>query len=193
MALTISHADAVVLVENLSKNAKIEQAQLFSQYVDQLKTGNAEAVAVTSLGGHFCIEELKATSSLPIIDAISVLNNYFRNHGIKRVGVIGTRVVMESKLYEGTSSAEIITPSTKDYDEIHDTYISMAMAGFATETQKAFFHDLVRGLCVDAGAEAILLGGTDLFLAFDGQPTDFTIIVRATVHIEEISKLSINS
>lgn len=192
MALTIAHADVGILLENFLKNAQLEQAEIFSNHVDQLKAGGVEAVAVTSLGGHFCIDALKAVSSLPIIDAISVLNTYFHQNGIKRVGVIGTRAVMETKLYGGISSADIITPSTDQYDLIQDTYIAMAMAGLASEKQKSFFHNLGRRLCVKAGADVVLLGGTDLFLAFGESQVDFPVIDGASVHIEEISKVSMS-
>lgn len=190
MALTIAHADVGILLENFLRNAKLEQAEVFSHHVDQLKSGGVEAVAVTSFGGHFCIDALKAISSLPIIDAVSVLDAHFHQNGIKRVGVIGTRAVMETKLYGGISSAEIITPSTEQYDLIQDTYIAMAMAGFPSKEQKSFFHNLGRNLCVEAGVDAVLLGGTDLFLAFGENKVDFPIIDGASVHIEEISKLS---
>lgn len=193
LALTIANADTGVLVGNMVKNAKAEQARIFATYVDQLKAGSAEAVAVTSLGGHFCIKELKAISSLPIIDAVSVLNVYFQKSGIKRVGVIGTRAVMESKLYGGISSAEIIAPVPDQYDLIHDTYIAMAKARVASEEQKSFFHTLGRNLCREAGVDVVLLGGTDLFLAFGDNAPDFPVLDGASVHIEGISRLSMES
>lgn len=193
LELTIANADAGILVKNLSLNAKMEQAEIFSKYVDQLQAGDVDALAVTSLGGHFCIDELKAISNLPVIDAIAVLDSYFFKNGIGRVGVVGTRAVMETKLYGGISSAEIIAPPAELFDEIHETYIAMALTGFSSAKQKSFFHKLCRTLCTEAGVDAVLLGGTDLFLAFGDNEADFPVLDGASIHIEEISRLSMTS
>ena len=45
-------------------------------------------------------------------------------------------------------------------------------------------------LCRTQGAEAILLGGTDLFLAFAGQDCGFPVIDCAEAHIEAIYQKS---
>ncbi len=42
----------------------------------------------------------------------------------------------------------------------------------------------------DRGAEAVLLGGTDLFLAFTGHDCGFPVIDCADVHVDAIYKSS---
>jgi aspartate racemase len=38
----------------------------------------------------------------------------------------------------------------------------------------------------DRGTEAIMLGGTDLFLAFQGRPAPFPLVDCADIHVEAI-------
>ncbi len=57
---------------------------------------------------------------------------------------------------------------TEEIDEIGQTYTDMAIAGTCTEVQREFFLGAGQRLS-DAGADAIVLAGTDLNLAFDGQ------------------------
>ena len=43
------------------------------------------------------------------------------------------------------------------------------------------------------GAEAVMLGGTDLFLAFVGHDCGFALVDCADIHVEAIYKESITS
>jgi hypothetical protein len=44
----------------------------------------AEAVAVTSMGGHFCIRELEAISPLPILNAIPAVDVAIRQRNFEK-------------------------------------------------------------------------------------------------------------
>ena len=68
--LTIVHADMRDLVQNISDNAPDKQAEIFLRLTRRLQAAGAEAVAVTSIAGHFCLRELEALSPLPVINAI---------------------------------------------------------------------------------------------------------------------------
>jgi hypothetical protein len=52
---------------------------------------------------------------------------------------------------------------------LKQAHISMATSGFVTEDQRAIFNAVSHRLLEDQGAEAIMLGGTDLALAFNEQ------------------------
>jgi aspartate racemase len=59
------------------------------------------------------------------------------------------------------------------------------MVGRVTdELRKVFFtagHELMR-----RGAQAVMLGGTDLFLAFQGREAPFPLVDCADIHVEAI-------
>lgn len=188
LELTIANADVNEMVANMDAGRPAAQAEIFARHIDQLRAGGCEAAAVTSMGGHFCIKALEPISSLPLINAIPVLDRHFAASGYRRVGILGSRQVMESKLY-GITSVELIAPSPEDLPTAHATYVAMAAAASATEDQRRYFADQARKL-VAAGAEAIVLGGTDLFLAFEGTAPDYPIIDSALVHADEIARVS---
>ncbi len=186
MDLTIVHADTRQLLGNMTNGAAGDQAEIFLEFVRRLQAAGADAAVVTSLAGHFCIKELEAISPLPIINAIPVLDRCFAQAGHKRIALLGTRTVLESRLYGGVTSVEIILPQSDDLQATHDNYINMAMAGSATDFQRDFFLSLGRKLYRDQGADAIALAGTDLFLVFDGADCGFPVIDCAQVHIDAI-------
>lgn len=184
--LTIVHADTSVLLDNLSKGAATLQAQIFLEFVERLKAAGADMAAVTSLAGHFCIKELEAISPLPLINAIPVLNAHFGQQGFETVGLLGTRSVLESRLYGGITSANLIAPAGDDLARTHDNYVEIATTGRARPEHCTFLHQMGRKLCHEQGADAVALAGTDLFMVFGGNDIDYPIVDCAKVHIDAL-------
>ena len=60
--------------------------------------------------------------------------------------------------------------------------------GIVTEAQREVFFSVGRRLCEDHGVEAVLLGGTDLFLAFDDRDCGFKTIDCAIIHIAALAR-----
>jgi aspartate racemase len=192
LSLTIVHADVREMATNLEAGRKAEQAAIFAGYVDQLRAGGCEAAAVTSMGGHFCIAELEAISTLPLIKAVPALDAHLAGLGVARVGVLGTRMVMESKLY-GLSSVEVVAPPPEEIAAVHSSYVSLAAVGFATPEQCAFFHKAATELHRMQGAEVVVLGGTDLSVAFGSADLGFPIVDSALVHADAIAHVAMAS
>ncbi len=186
MDLTIVQASAQTLVRNVVAEARLEQAKAFLPLVQRLQAAGAQAVAVTSLGGHFCIDELAALSPLPLINLIQALGADIAARGLKRVGVLGTGLVMRSKVYGGIPSVEAVAPAGAELDRVHDDYIAVALSGRVTDDQRQRLFAAGAALCRDQGAEAVLLAGTDLFLAFEGHDPGYPTIDSAQVHIDAI-------
>jgi aspartate racemase len=186
---TIAHADVREMSRNLNNKTPGKQAAIFAGLIARLKAAGAEAAAVTSMGGHFCINELLPISPLPLVHGIHAVDAAIRTSGLKKIGVLGTRTVMETRLYGGVSSAELIAPEGEMFGLVGDTYSAMATIGKVTDAQREVFVSAGRALC-KRGAEAIMLGGTDLFLAFTGSEPPFPLVDCADIHVDAIFKRS---
>jgi aspartate racemase len=153
-----------------------------------MKHAGARAAAVTSMGGHFCIKELKAISPLPLINAIPELNAYFGKMGVKKIGILGSGAVMRSKFYGGVTSVDIVAPKGADLNEVGSRYLALAMAAVATDDDRRFFQEAGRKLIEEQGADVVVLSGTDLFLAFEGQAPGYKTADAAEIHIGAIAR-----
>jgi aspartate racemase len=192
LELTIAHADVREFSQNLADRAVQKQEDTFVRLVRRLAAAGAEIAAVTSMAGHFCVGELEAMSPLPIFNAVPEVDAAIRRRGLKTVGIIGTRTVMESGLYGGISSAAIVLPEGDALEQVHKTYVEVAIAGRVSDAQRRTFFSIGQQLCQVQGAGAVLLGGTDLWLAFEGQDCGFPVIDCADVHIEALYQRSIS-
>ena len=136
LELTIVHADTPTLLSNLASNNAAAQVAIYVRLTKRLVAAGAECVVVTSVAGHFCIDEFKVSSPLPVVDMISEVNRAIEQRGLKRIGILGTRTAMETRFYGGVPSAQINPPNGEDLDDIHQPYIDMATAGVVTEAHR---------------------------------------------------------
>lgn len=186
--LTIVHTSPLTLTRNVVAGRAKQQAIEFSRVTEQLLAAGATAVVISSMGGHFCAKEFSAISPLPMIDGPDAVAAYLKLNDVKRVGVLGTRVVMQSQLYGALSDLDPVSPAGNDLKQVNDDYIAMAIAGEASIEQRNRLLDAGKRLVYDQGAEAILLGGTDLNLVFADAVVDFPVIDSAQIHIDAVVK-----
>jgi aspartate racemase len=69
----------------------------------------------------------------------------------------------------------------------------MATSARVTDAQRRVFFAAGERLCREQGAELVLLGGTDLFLAFQGRDAGFPVLDCADVHVEAIYQASLRA
>jgi aspartate racemase len=186
---TIAHADVRTMSRNLTEGQPRRQAEQFAALLGRLKAAGAEMGVVTSMGGHFCIGELLPISPLPLVHGIHAVDSAISKSGLKKIGVLGTRVVMQTGLYGGVKAAELMAPAGEDFDRVAAAYMAMAQIGRVTDQQRQVFFTAGEAL-MKRGAQAIMLGGTDLFLAFQGRQAPFPLVDCADIHVEAVYEKS---
>jgi len=190
LELTIVHADTPTLIGNLARRDSPAQTAVYMRLTNRLVAAGAECVVVTSIAGHFCIADFEAISPLPVVSMITEVRRALEARGVKRLGILGTRTVMETRFYGAIGSAEILPPAGPELDQVHEAYVAMATAGAVTTGQQHVFDTASRNL-LDRGAEAILLGGTDLALAYREETAPFPLVDCAAIHADAVAQLAL--
>jgi aspartate racemase len=189
LELTIAHGEIQELIRNNLADRRDEQAEAFLPLVERLQRAGCDCVALSSLGAHFCFDELTARSPLPLISGVAPLDAHFVAEGVKTIGLLGTRVVMRTRLYGQLERTEALALDD-EIERIGQTYQDVAVAGVCTPDQRALFIDAGRRM-IAAGAEAIVLAGTDLNLAFDGENPGYPVIDALDVHVALLADLAL--
>jgi aspartate racemase len=184
--LTIVHADTPTLLGNLERNDIEAQVAIYSRLTDRLLSAGAECVVVTSIAGHFCIDAFKKISPLHVVDMLTEVNEAIKARKLDRVGIIGTRTVMETRFYSGISTAEVIPPSGSTLDDVHSAYVAMAASGRVTSSQRTVFDSACEQFIQEAKVDAILLGGTDLALVYKEDQTQFPVVDCVAIHVDAV-------
>ena len=191
LELTIVQADIQPLIVNANSDGRDAQARLFAPLIDRLRAAGAECAALTSIGAHFCFEETRALSSLPLVSAVEPLDEYFSARGIETVGLLGTRVAMRTRLFGLMKMTTALAPE-EQFEEVGQLYQDMAVAGSCPDSSRDVMFSAGRRM-MERGAKAIVLAGTDLNLAFDGQDPGFPVIDALDVHVAVLADLASGS
>jgi aspartate racemase len=186
--LTIVNADANTLVKNNLADDRAAQAEVYADLIHRLKNAGADCAVLTSLGGHFCFDETVPLSGLPLVSAVTPLDAYFAKEGLKTVGLLGTEVVMRTALYGQLAKTATVAPD--DLEAAGASYLDMALSGHCTDEIRDFFLEEGRKLVNEKGADAVVLAGTDLGLAFYGQTTEYRVIDALDVHVDLLVDLA---
>lgn len=186
--LTIVHGDIQELIRNNLADRREDQARAFLPLLRRLRDAGCDCAALTSIGAHFCFEELAALSPLPLVSGVAPLDAHFAGQGIRRIGLLGTRVVMRTRLYGQLVRTEALALDD-EVELLGQTYQDVAVAGVCLPAQRDLFLKAGRRM-VAAGAEAIVLAGTDLNLAFDGQDPGYPVIDALDVHVALLADLA---
>lgn len=187
--LTIVQADVDELVRNNRADDRAAQAKVYLELIERLKSAGADCVAITSLGGHFCYDETVEKSPLPLVSGVDPLDTYFASRGLKVIGLLGTEVVMRTRLYGQLEKTRAVVPSD-NLVEVGDTYRDMAIRGASTDADRVLLIGAGQRMVDDQGADAIVLAGTDLGLAFDGHDTSYKVVDALDVHVALLADLA---
>jgi aspartate racemase len=191
LELTLVQADIHTLIRNNLADKRAEQAEIYARLIDRLQAAGAECAAITSLGGHFCYDETVALSSLPLVSAVAPLDAHFAAQGFATVGLLGTRVVMRTRLYGQLHRTKAIALDDR-IEELGQLYQEMAVAGSCDAATRARFLEAGARM-IEAGAQAVVLAGTDLNLAFDGRDPGYPVIDALDVHVALLADLASGS
>ena len=147
-------------------------------------------MAVTSISGHFCLSEFREISPLPVCDILQTVSSGLQASGHDRGWVLGTKGVMESRLFGGITTAEVVAPTQMDLDLVHDAYVTIALAGEPDPASAEVLIEAGRRLVRSEQVDAVLLGGTDLVLVMDGPEVDYPVVDCAGLHVEALAALA---
>ena len=187
LELTLVQADIREVAANNRAGRRAEQAEIFAGLLHRLKAAGADVASITAIGPHFCWAETKALSPLPLLSAVTPLDDYCGAQGYRRIGLLGTARAMRTRLFGGITKTEALIPA--DVEAVGLAYQDMAIDAVCTDAQRQLLFAAGREM-MDAGAEAVALAGTDLLLAFDGRDPGFPIIDPVDIHADLLADLA---
>ncbi len=193
LELTMAHADTPTLLRHQSEGNVQAQVEIYSRLTERMQRAGVAKVAITSIAGHFCIDAFKVVSPVPVVDLLDVVKLEVKRRDLRRVGLLGTRVVMQSSFYGVLDGVEVIAPAD-GLTEVHEAYVAMASAGVATAAHREVFMRAGMSLARTHGCQSVLLAGTDLALVFGkGVEAGFDILDCAEVHAMAIADAAMNN
>jgi aspartate racemase len=184
--LVMAHAETSEGLRLISAGDRVGLAAYLAGFLRRLAAAGAEFAVIPAVTPHYCIDELRPLSPLPILSIFDPLIEHLSGRSIRKVAVFGTRFVMQSDLFGKVSGVEFVRPHPEELEEIHRLYWALVESGQPNDEARCQLTAMAQTLMSRDGAEAILLAGTDLALIFNESNTQFPAIDCAALHIDAI-------
>ena len=189
--LAMVHAETSEIFRFVAAGDRAGQAAYLAGFLRRLAAAGAELAVIPAVTPHFCIDELRSLSPLPIVSIFDPLIENLKTRSIRKVAVFGSRFVMESDLYGKLPGVEFVRARPDELDEIHHIYVTLVDARRGSAEMHDRLTELAQTLSSRDGAEALLLAGTDLTLVFNESNTRFPAIDCAALHLAAIEKAAL--
>jgi aspartate racemase len=161
-----------------------------NEEIDKLKAGGADFAVLTSNTPHIVFDELRQTSTLPLISIVETTIAYSRIRGFKKLGLFGTKSTMQSGFYQkgaAKENIEIFIPGVEDQDYIHNHYMNEFVKGIFKDDVRTKLVEIALKLKDDYNISGLILGGTEIPLILKPENLPELELINTTlVHVESI-------
>ena len=151
-----------------SKDHLDEAKRMLIESAKGLERAGCQALCIGSNTVHILIEELQAEVAVPFISMVELVATKCKELGYSKVALLGTPVLLNSKLYDTALSKENIELIKPDERQIEtcDIVIRSVIAGSNEIPNRNEYVDVLSSM-FDQGADGIILGCTELPLVLD--------------------------
>ncbi len=167
-----------------------ERARLLEDEVSRLAQAGCQLGFFASNTPHLVFDQVRQKSPIPLVSIVEATADRVAQLGYRRVGLLGTRVTMESTFYPDLMrqrGIEVRTPDGADREYAQRVYATELVEGIFKPESREGLIGVIRRMVETFGIEAIILGGTELPLILksdSGSPVP--LLDTAAIHVDAV-------
>ena len=155
-------------IERLQRASDWDAAgEVLAREAAALEAAGAEVLVLCTNTMHKLADRVEGAISVPFVHIADATASAVREAGLSRVGLLATAYTMEQDFYVGRlrdrHGLDVLVPSEADRRVVHDVIYDELCVGVVRDASRSEYRRVMAAL-VDRGAEAILLGCTEIDL-----------------------------
>lgn len=175
-------------VEKLqAENRWDEAGELLAEAGTNLQAAGADFLLIATNTMHMVAPAVEQKSGLPLLHIADATGERIKGMGLSRVALLGTAYTMEKEFYRGRLidkyDLEVLTPDAADRADIHRIIYEELCLGSVREASRQVYLHIVEKLRTQ-GAEAIILGCTEIGMLISDEHTDLPLLDTTAIHAE---------
>lgn len=158
-----------------------------SDGIANLAAAGCDFAALSGNTPHIVFDELQARSPIPLVSMPAAACGAAQKAGYHRLGLLGTFVTMRENFFKEPfikAGIDIVTPSDAEMDMIQHKIADELEFGIVKKATQDAFRQLLQRMQAEDRIDAIVLGCTELPLAFKGLDTSVPVLDTMAIHIE---------
>jgi aspartate racemase len=171
-----------------------EAALLLAGAARDLERGGAELIVLCTNTMHVVADEIEQAVDMPLLHIADATAEAIRAQGMKTVGLLGTRYTMEQRFYRGRLEDRhglgVLVPDAEGRDLVHRVIYDELVLGRVEPDSRAAYRQIMGDL-VARGAEAIVLGCTEIGLLVRDEDASVPLFDTTRLHAERSVDLAL--
>jgi len=160
-----------------------------------LQNAGADCILICTNTMHKQADQIATATGVPLLHIADATAASIKRHGFKKVALLGSRFTMEQAFYKGRLTdghgIDVIIPNDADSQIIHDVIYNELCLGKIIDTSRKEYVRIIEALHA-SGAEAVILGCTEIGLLVGGADTDTPLLDTTKIHAEAAVKFAID-
>lgn len=162
----------------------------------RLERGGADFVVICTNTMHRMADHVEAAIGLPLLHIADPTAARIVAAGHRRVGLLGTAFTMEQDFYKGRlverHGLEVLVPGENDRALVHRVIYDELVQGRVEAASRQTYREVIARL-VERGAEAIILGCTEIMLLVGPDDSTVPLFDTTTIHAEAAVELALSA
>ncbi len=182
-------------VEVLQRQGRWDEAGAILACAARLvEAGGADFLLLCTNTMHKAAPAIEAAISIPLLHIADATAEQLRSDGVTKVGLLGTQFTMSQDFYKARLTnhygIEVLVPDEAEQAVIHHIIYSELCMGLVSDESRQQYVAIIDQLAV-RGAEAIILGCTEIGLLVQSQHSAVPLYDTTAIHAEKAVRLSV--
>ena len=163
-------------------------ARILVEAAQSIESAGADFLLICTNTMHKVAPEIEQAIQIPLLHIADATAETLVQEGIKTVGLLGTAFTMEQDFYKGRLSdkygLEVLVPDREDRQIVHKIIYNELCLGKIQTDSKAEYIRIIK-LLEDQGAEAVILGCTEISMLVSQADTNVRLLDTIAIHAEK--------
>jgi aspartate racemase len=149
----------------------------------------ADFAAIASNTPHIVFDEVDKSSPIPLLSIVEETCKEAERLGVKRVGLMGTKLTMEADFYKKPfrdRGMEIIVPSGSEKELIQERLFTEIELGILKDSTRDELLAIVKRMIDNDNVDSLILGCTELPLILPENKYGIPFLDTTAIHCESI-------
>ncbi|MBB3799597.1 MULTISPECIES: aspartate/glutamate racemase family protein [Xanthomonas] len=158
-----------------------------------LHAGGADLLVLCTNTMHCVADAITSATPLPLLHIADATADALIAAGVTRVGLLGTRFTMEQPFYRERLAArglQVLVPPTEARAQLHRVIYDELCQGIIRPESRGYFRQVMADLGQE-GAQAIILGCTEISLLVDSSDAQLPLFDTTALHAEAAAHASV--
>lgn len=160
-----------------------ELGLLLTRSAERLEAAGAEMIGLATNTMHIAAEKIEAAISVPFLHIANPTAAALAEDGITRVGLLGTRFTLEMPFYRdrlAQKGFKVLVPEV-DVTNLNAIIYEELCKGVVSEAARRTYIEAI-GLLATRGAEAVILGCTEIAMLIDDSVSPLPVYDTTELH-----------